>query len=129
RTGERDPPAEAAAAGRDVLQSFSQESENFVAADLGLHELRFSGEQILEELLVAGEPEEPVPLLDQLERPGGMQRAVPVHDVRFGLERLTSDAVKPGVRLLVKIIRVAREDLLDQLAHSPRVRWGGGSEW
>ncbi len=84
--GKGDSPAEPAPAGGDVLEPLAEQAEDLVAPDLGPHEIGVLLQQILEELLIAAETEEPVALLDHLERAGRMQDALAVDDLRLGLE-------------------------------------------
>src|SRR5690606_32486221 len=99
-----------------------------LAPDLGPHEVGMPLQQLLEEALVAGEAEEPVALLHLLEHARRMDAALPVHDLRAGLEGLAADAVQAAVAALIEIVGVAAEDPLDQVGDSRLVLRRGGAD-
>src|SRR5690606_20547274 len=125
---ERDRPGDAAPAGGHVLQPLSEEAQDLVAPDLGPHEVGMPLQQLLEEALVAGEAEEPVALLHLLEHARRMDAALPVHDLRAGLEGLAANAVQAAVAALIEIVGVAAEDPLDQVGDSRLVLRRGGAD-
>jgi len=103
-TWERDAPREACTTGRDVLEATLDQREDLVAAAFRSQEVRMLGEMRAEEVGVPTEPEEPVPLLDPLERASGVQHAVPLGDLLLCLERFTPHAIPARIGLLVEIL-------------------------
>src|SRR5829696_6645054 len=74
-----------------------------------------------QELRVPAQAEEPVALLDPLERPRRMKHAFSIDDLGVLLERFAPHAVPPLVGLLVEVRRVVLEDALDQGANARAV--------
>src|SRR2546421_32045 len=126
--GKRDAPGLALPRDRDVLEAGLDEAQHLVAADLGLHAQRARADAIEHGVAVRAQPEEVVPLLgrDQLE--GGMLDAVPVDDLRAGLELLAPGAVQPRVLRLEQIRGVALPDTLEQGRHRAGVSRLGGAD-
>ncbi len=91
--GHRDAPVRARAADRQVLEAPLHEGDDLVAADLGQDELRPLLVEPQQRLLVRGEGEEVVVLLQALDR-DAVDRAVPVHQLALGLELLAGRAVR-----------------------------------
>ena len=122
-------PVETGARRRDVVETLRQQSENFVATALRFDERRIRGQQILQKALILREPEEPVALLDFLERARGMQHALALDDIGVLLEGLTAHAIHAGIGALIKVIRIALGDHPDQRLHAGLVvRLGGANE-
>src|SRR5205085_11030414 len=95
--GKWDAPRQSGAADGDVLEPAVEETQHFILAKLGLDELRVLRIVLTQRVLVLREPEEPVALLDGLERARRVQHAFAVDDIGVGLVRFTSDAVLPPV--------------------------------
>ena len=114
---DRDAPRQALTADREVLQPARDERPGLVRPEPGQHPvgaLVVEGEQLL---LVRGEPEEPVPLLDPL----GLDvvlGALAVDELVLGLEGLAANAVEPRVDALVDVLAAVvpdpRQELLDE---------------
>ena len=112
---DRDAPAEAAAAERDVLQAALDERERLVVAHARLDEVGALGEQALERLLERRQPEEPVVLVLARQRDLVDRAGVALGDLALGLEVRAARAVPALVHALVGVAVVlhARQDLLD----------------
>ncbi len=67
-------------------------------------------------LLIGGEPEEPVALLDPL-RLDVVFGALAVDELRLGLERLAADAVQTGVDVLIDVVAAVVANALQELLH------------
>ncbi len=126
--GEGDTPGEAGPARRNVVEALVEQRENLVAPTLRLHEEGVALDQLEEEIPVAGQPEEPVPLFHPFQRPRRVERAPVVGDFGVLLERLAADTIPAAIRLLVEVVWVPREDPLDQLDHACLVLLGGGPD-
>ncbi len=82
--------------------------------EVGLHEVRPLVVELQQRLLILGEPEEVVLLLDPL-RDRVVLGALPVHELFLALERLAAHAVEPRIRVLVDVAVVV--DPLDEVLH------------
>ena len=85
--GHRNAPGLARAADADVLEALLDEAPRLVRPEARQHELRPLRVELEQPLLVGGEPEEPVALLDPLER-RPVLRAVAVDRLGLGVEGL-----------------------------------------
>ena len=99
----------------EVLQAARDEAPRLVVAEARQHEV---GPLVVEReqpVLVGGEAEEVVLLLDPLGRDSWIG-AVAVDELGLGLERLAADAVEPGVDVLVDVAVVVDplEEVLDE---------------
>ena len=125
--GERDAPGRSRAADAEVAEPLAQPAEHLVAEVLRLAEGRVLGVQPLEPLLVGGEPEEVVVLLQPLRLEGRMVRAAAVDELLIGLELVAAGAVPAGVDALVDVAgRLGAAHHLDR-GHRV-VRIGGADE-
>ena len=100
---DRDAPRLARAADREVLQAALDEAPRLVGAELRQDEV---GPLVVEReqpVLVGGEPEEPVLLLDPLGL-DAVLGALAVDELGLGLERLAPDAVEARVDVLVDVV-------------------------
>ena len=108
------------AADREVLEPARDEAPGLVRAERGQHEVRTRVVELEQGLLVGGEPEEPVPLLDPL----GLDvvlGALAVDELLRRLERLAADAVEPRVDVLVDVVAPVVADALEELLDEPLV--------
>src|SRR5207249_10514973 len=122
-----DAPRLSGAADRDVDQTALDQTEDLVAPDLRLQELRMRREMIEERPLVFGEPEKVVLLADPLRLQRRMQRTAAVDEVLLLLEFLAADAVPPLVNAFVDVARVV--DAPRQFGDAGMVtRFGGADE-
>ena len=99
--GQRDPPRLAGAADRDVLEPGLDQTQDLVAAGLGLDESGISREVREQRILVGRQAEEVVLLLDPVHR--AVQRTLTVDEISFLLERFAADAVPALVEAFVDI--------------------------
>ena len=123
---ERDAPGRARAADAEVAQAIAQPAEHLVAEVLRLAEGRVLGVQPLEALLVGGEPEEVVVLLQPLRLEGRVVRAAAVDELLVGLELVAAGAEPARVEALVDVavgLRAAHH--LDRRPRRGRDRWCG----
>ena len=112
-----DAPGQLGAAEADVLQPAADEAERLVVALPGGDEVGPVGVQLLQLLLEAGEPEEPVLLLLAVQRDAVDRARVVRADLVLGLEVRAAGAVPALVLALVDVAVVvdALHDLLDPL--------------
>ena len=111
---QRDAPGLARAADREVLQATRDEAPRLVVAERRQHEV---GPLVVEReqpLLIRGEPEEVVLLLDVLDTVSVLG-ALAVDELVLRLELLAADAVQAGVHVLVDVAVVV--DPLDEVTH------------
>jgi hypothetical protein len=104
-SGDRDAPAAGARAGAghaEVLQPAGDEAEHLVAPCGRFDAQLATTHQLAQPLLVAGEPEEPVLLGDQL-RLEVVVGAAAAAKLRLRVELLAADAVQPLVVLAVEV--------------------------
>ena len=103
------------AADREVPQAACDEALRLVGAGAGQDEIRPLVVQLEEAILVGGEAEEPVLLLQPLGL-DAVVGALAVDELVLGLERLAADAVEAGVDVLVDVAVVVDplEELLDE---------------
>ena len=99
---DRDAPRLARAADREVAEAARDEAARLVVTELRQHEVGPLVVELQQLVLVGGEAEEPVLLLDPF-RHGAVDRALAVHELGLGLERLAAVAVearrrRPGRR-------------------------------
>src|SRR5207245_10243596 len=113
-SGDRDAPGLALARDRKVLDARLDQAQHLVAADVWLHAQRARADAVQHDVAVRAQPEEVVALLGRDELEGGMLDAVPVDDLRAGLELLAPGAVQPLVLRLEQIRRMALLDALEQ---------------
>ena len=109
---DRDPPGLRRAADREVAQTARDEAPGLVGAEAGQDEVRALVVQLQQAVLVGGEAEEPVLLLQPL----GLDAvigALAVDELVLALERLAADAIEAGVDVLVDVAVVV--DLLEEL--------------
>ena len=118
--GDRDAPRLAGPADREVLEPSGDERPCLVRAEPGQDEVRALVVEREQLLLVRGEPEEPVRLLDPL----GLDvvlRALPVDQLVLVLERLASDAVEARIDVLVDVLAAVVADPEQELLDEPLV--------
>ena len=111
---DRDPPRLTGPADREVLQAARDERPGLVGPEAGKHEVRPLVVERQQPLLVGGQPEEPVALLDPL----GLDvvlGALAVDELVLRLERLAADAVQAGVDVLVDVLAAVVADPLQEL--------------
>ena len=111
---DRDAPRLSGATDREVAQAARDEAPCLVGAEIRPHEVRSFVVEREEPVLVGGQPEEPVALLDPL-RLGVVLGALAVDELVLGLERLASDAVEPGIDVLVDVVAPVAPDALEEL--------------
>src|SRR5207302_7256819 len=110
-----------------VLQPGLEQPYHLVAADLGL-DLERAGPDTLEQRVAVGaQPEEVIalPRRDQLER--GVLHAVPINDLRPGLEFLAAGTVEPLVLGFEQILRTPLPNAPEQGGHRAGVPRLGGA--
>ena len=102
-------------ADREVAQAALDEAAGLVVAEVRQDEVRALVVELKQLLLVRGEAEEPVLLLDPL-RHGAVIGTLAVDELGLGLERLAAVAVQPRVDVLVDVAVVvdALEEILDE---------------
>ena len=99
------PHCAAGAADREVAQPLAQPAEDLVAEVLGLAERRVVAVELLEPLLVRGQREEPVLLLEPLQLERRVVGAAAVDELCIGLELVVARAVPARVDALVDVAR------------------------
>ena len=112
--GDGNAPRLPGPAHRDVLEAALDQPQDLVAPDLRLDEAWMLAVVIEQRLLVLRQPEEPVLLANPVGL-GAVDRAQPLDQVLFGLERLAADAVEAFVGALVDVAIVEAD--LGQLLH------------
>ena len=112
---QRDAPGLARAADREVLEAAGDEAPRLVVAEVRQHEVRPLVVEREQPVLVRGESEEVVLLLDVLDAIAVLG-ALAVDELVFRLELLAADAVQAGVDVLVDIAVVvdALEEVTDE---------------
>jgi hypothetical protein len=99
----RDSPGLAGPADRNIIEAALEQSKLLVTADFGLKEIRVRREQIEQRLLILGQPEEVVLLLNPLHFRRRVQRTTAVDELFFRLERLAANTVPALVNTLVNV--------------------------
>ncbi len=97
--GQFDAPGQAGlrTADAEVGEGFAKKSKGFVAAEIGLDELRVRFDVVDQPLLVLAHAEEVVALLDHLHVGGKIVDAAPLGQILFGDERLAAHIVETVV--------------------------------
>ena len=113
---QRDAPGLARAADREVLQAPRDEAPRLVVAERRQHEVRPLVVEREQPLLIRGQPEEVVLLLDVLDAVSVLG-ALAVDELVLRLELLAADAVQAGVYVLVDVAVVVDplEEVTDEL--------------
>ena len=100
---EGDAPLDRGSGDAEVLQAGAEPAKHLVAPSVRLDEVRMLFQVLLETVLVVGQLEEVVLLLEPLGLERGVDQAVTVFEVGVLLEGLTGDAIPALVRPLVDV--------------------------
>ena len=126
--GDRHPPGLRRAADREIAQPALDEAAGLVVTEARQHELRVARRRCASSgVLVGGEAEEPVALLEPLGL-GAVVGALAVDELLLGLERLAADAVQAAVDVLVDVVLSVLLDSREEVLDEPHVALIAGSD-